>query len=169
MEVTIEIPDNLPKESVMRQVRELEEKLRREAACSAGQPPPDAVNDSCNRCRPDDLRILRAVKALVECGDIASARDMLSRLPQTVSPELDNWRRNLAEPYVTEMKTAENLNLRKDFAWLQENAAEFKGKWVALKDGILLNSHESQLRLVENLKQVGDLSGAMLFKVESQA
>lgn len=154
----------------MRRIRELEEKFRREAASFTGQPtmPPGGVNDSCAHCCRDDARILREVKTLVECGDIPSARNLLSSLPRTVSPELDIWRRNLAKPQVMESKAAANKSVRKDFDWLQENAVEYRGKWVAVKDGTLVSSHESQLRLVDELKQVGGLSGAMLFKVENQ-
>jgi len=172
MEKTIQIPDNLPEEFVERKLRALEDKLRRES----GQIPENLLRVSFVkgiRRLGDDVRnetpILRKIKKLVEVGDVAAAREMLSSLPETTSHELENWRRNLAipEPRLNQKATGKS-NRQKDFNWLQENADAHRGKWVALADGNLLGSCESQLELYHDLKRKGQTSDAMFVKIETQ-
>jgi hypothetical protein len=113
----------------------------------------------------EKLTLEEQVKKLVENGDIPEARNLLAAIPSGISQELDNWRRLLAPPKARAEKSASGGDTRKDIAWLENNAAEYRGKWVALKDGELLGSHESLLELHRLLKEAGRLEESLFIQL----
>jgi len=163
MEITIQIPDHLPEEFVARHVRELEEKLWKEAKASL-----NAANERRAANDEDAARISGKVKQLVEDGNISEARRLIAGPRRGASPEMDRWRMALAFPKAKQEKSATAGRLREDIEWLQNHGDAHQGKWVALKDGSLLGSHESQVALYHDLKQSGRLADAMFFKLENQ-
>jgi len=68
---------------------------------------------------------------------------------------------------IRQEKKATGGNMLKNTLWIQKNAAAYRGKWVALKNGKLLGSHESQVELYRNLKESGNISGSVFFRVEN--
>jgi transcriptional regulator with XRE-family HTH domain len=108
---------------------------------------------------------LEQVKKFVENGRISEARHLLSMIPPAKSPSLDHWRKVLARPEARLEKSATGGKFKEDVLWLQNHFMEHKGKWVALKHGILLGSHKSRLELHRTLKQSGKLTGAMFFRI----
>ena len=108
------------------------------------------------------------VKKLVENGQIAEAREIMSITQPGTSAVLDNWKRALAYPKAKSNKSAGGKNIKKDAAWLQNNSDKYKGKWIALKNGILLGAHESRIELRRSLKQAGKLPGAMFFRLDNE-
>lgn len=109
---------------------------------------------SSPRAEEEKLTLEEQVKKLVEDGDVPEARNFLAAIPSGISQELDNWRRVLSPPKARAEKSASGGDTRKDIAWLENHAAEYKGKWAALKDGELLGSHERLLELHRAMKQV---------------
>lgn len=107
------------------------------------------------------------VKKLVENSRIEEARDVLSTIPPGGPAVLDNWRRAAARPKAKLEKSATGGEMMKDALWLQNNSEKYKGKWIALKNGILLGSHESCVELRRSLKQTGKLTGAMFFRIDN--
>jgi hypothetical protein len=107
------------------------------------------------------------VKKLVENGNIEDAREVLSTFQPGTSTALDNWQRALASPKAKLEKSAGGENIKKDALWLQNNSDKYKGNWIALKNGILLGTHESRIELRRSLKQVGKLAGAMFFRIDN--
>jgi len=53
-------------------------------------------------------------------------------------PELQKMAHILAPPKVKVSKRASGASRRKDFAWLKQHSAQYRGQWVALKDGELV-------------------------------
>lgn len=106
------------------------------------------------------------IKILVENGRISEARNMLATIAPGVSPRLDNWRNVLAKPTVKVGETATGGTPKDDFLWLQKHFSEYKGQWVALKQGILLGSNKSRLELHRSLQQAGKLAGAMFVRID---
>jgi len=90
----------------------------------------------------------------------------LSRIPSEFSDKADYWHKVLAVPNVIQKKTATGGNIREDILWIQNNAESYKGKWVALKSGVLLGSHEKRAELQKILKQSEKLADAMFFQIE---
>ena len=112
-------------------------------------------------------KISEHVKKLVENGQIEDARDVLSTIQPGISAALDNWQRALSIPKAKLDESSEGKNLKEDALWLQNNSVKYKGKWIALKNGILLGAHESRIELRHSLKQAGKLSGTVFFRIDN--
>jgi hypothetical protein len=112
-------------------------------------------------------KISEHVRTLVENGQIADAREVLSTIQPGTSTALDNWQRALANPKAKLDKSAGGESIKKDALWLQDNSEKYKGNWIALKNGILLGAHESRIELRRSLKQAGKLAGTMFFRIDN--
>ncbi len=112
-------------------------------------------------------KISEHVKKLVENGQISEAREVLSTLQPGTSTVLDNWQRALAYPRAKLNKSVGGENIKEDAIWLQNNSDKYKGKWIALKNGILHGAHGSRIELRRSLKQVGKLVGTMFFRIDN--
>lgn len=113
-------------------------------------------------------RDLVKIRRLVEDGSLEEARHLLSLIPVGISDKFDNWHRVLAKPKVKAEKLATGQNIKTNFSWVQNESGKYKGKWVALKHGKLLGSHESRTELHQIIKQTDNLNGAMFFKVAEE-
>jgi len=111
-------------------------------------------------------RISGHVKRLVENGQIEDARNVLSTVQPGISGALDNWQRALSIPKAKLEKSSEGKNVKEDALWLRNNSEKYKGKWIALKNGILLGAHDSRVELRRTLKQTGRLSGSLFFRID---
>lgn len=111
-------------------------------------------------------KISEHVKKLVENGQIEDARNVLSTIQPGISTALDNWQRALSIPKAKLDKSSEGENIKEDALWLQDNSEKYKGKWIALKNGILLGAHESRIELRHSLKKTGKLAGTMFFRID---
>ena len=107
------------------------------------------------------------MKNLVENGRITEARNVLSDIQPGSSIKLDNWKRILAKPKAKISNSATGGKIKGDVAWLHKNSSHYKGRWIALKNGVLLDSDKSRVELHRSLKQAGKLSGAMFFRIGS--
>ncbi len=112
-------------------------------------------------------KVSEHVKNFVENGQIAEAREVMYSFHPGTSNVLDSWQRALAYPEAKLNKSAGGENIKDDAVWLQDNSEKYKGKWIALKNGILLGAHESRIELRRSLKQAGKLPGAMFFRIDN--
>jgi hypothetical protein len=112
-------------------------------------------------------RMSERVKKLVENGQVDDARKVLSTIQPGVSTTLDKWQNALAEPKAILDKPAAKTNIKEDARWLHNNSEKYSGKWIALKNGKLLGTHESRLKLRHTLKQAAKLPGAMFFRIDN--
>lgn len=111
-------------------------------------------------------RISRHINALIEAGGcVLEARRIVSKIRPGVSEKLDYWKKVLAEPVARLAGPGSGGDMRKDMMWLENNADKYKGKWIALKDGVLIGSHESRPELRRTLEQSGRLSETTFFKL----
>lgn len=116
---------------------------------------------------PNDERLTSEhLKKLVENGHISEARTLLSTIQFGRSFELDNWKRVLAEPDARKNESATGGEIKRCTSWLNKNSSnqKYRGKWVALKNGLLIDSHKSRVVLRNKVKQKGELSGVMFFR-----
>ena len=112
-----------------------------------------------------DEYIGRNIRNLVESGQVSEARLLLLSIPFGISSKLDNWRRVLAIPKARPGKAGTGVDIKQNSSWLLNNSGKFKGKWVALKEGRLLGSHESRIELHKQLTLANNLKGASFFKI----
>ena len=107
------------------------------------------------------------IRTLVENGRVSEAQNILSKIAPGISSRLDTWRKVLTRPTVRLEETTTGGNLTDDTRWLQQHSMNYKGQWVALKQGILLGSHANRLELHRYLKQLGKLAEAMFFRIDA--
>jgi hypothetical protein len=93
-------------------------------------------------------------------GTRSSDRQRIARLEFTVRELQEQLAKMLAPPvaHTVEEETSHWLTLNN--AWLREHKHEYRGKWVALRAGVLLGAHESRVALHRQLEQRGELAGS---------
>jgi len=94
------------------------------------------------------------VRQLLAKEHVLTARKLINALPpERISAEpLRQLRSLLAEPVVRRRLPA-RASRSADFDWLRHNANAYRGKWVAVANGGLLDSDESLDALLRRLRQ----------------
>jgi hypothetical protein len=123
------------------------------------------ISENSSLSMESDEYIVKNIEIFIEHGQVSNARLLLSSIPFGISSKLDNWRRVLAIPKVKPEKVATGVDIKQNSSWLLNNSKNFKGKWVAIKNGILLGSHESRIELHRQLTFSNKVIGATFFKV----
>tara|TARA_B100001750_G_scaffold248031_1_gene276301 strand:+ start:3584 stop:4045 length:462 start_codon:yes stop_codon:yes gene_type:complete len=105
----------------------------------------------------------RQVVTLLEGGRVQQARELAAGAG-------GEWAEVLRPPQVRvgrEAAPGSEARFAADRAWLRENgaAAEYRGKWVALRRGELLGADESRRVLHRRLQQTGSLHEVMFVRV----
>jgi len=110
-------------------------------------------------------QICEYIKELIENSCVTEARRLVSDIRPGVSEELDYWKKVLALPVARVTKPLADTDPKKDMLWIEKNADNYKGRWVALKNGELIGSHESYIELHRTLKQSGRITGSFFFRI----
>jgi hypothetical protein len=106
------------------------------------------------------------VVSLVDAGRIAEARQLVGLLVQASStPALEQWSKVLAPPGVRSEAEATGAPLTRNAEWLRVNAEAHAGKWVALREGALVDEDTSRVALQRRLEQAGSLTGITFVRV----
>jgi len=120
--------------------------------------PPEVSEGEDLEATPENAeRISRHIKALVEASCVPEARRIVSEIRPGVSEKLDYWKKVLAKPVARLAGPGSGGDMRKDMMWIENNADDYKGRWVALRNGVLLGNHESRVELRQILRQSGKL------------
>jgi hypothetical protein len=73
--------------------------------------------------------------------------------------EIQEYARLFAPARVLPTQEHSNSNQNANIAWLKAHGSEYRGKWVALKDGHLLGA---EITLKELVQRIGDVTDVML-------
>jgi len=105
------------------------------------------------------------IKQLVENHRIMEARQRLSQASKAgiLSTTLKEWQLVLKEPQVSVKNEATGVGLNENYQWLKKNAEKFKGLWVALSKGVLIDSHDNLTILRQTLEKSGKLTHDIAF------
>ena len=101
--------------------------------------------------QPEDL--LRAIGLALGAGAHIAARE-LSALGAGSFPDdvrLRQFAETLAPPKVVATRPAQDCGVRANRDWLKVHSDEYRGKWVALRKGVLLDACDS----IDQLKKRG--------------
>lgn len=111
---------------------------------------------------PEDF--LGAVQLAFAAGAHLAARRLSSQGAAQYPDhrELQRYARVLAPPKVTQSNLPSNPTLKANRDWLMMQGDQYRGQWVALRDGELLESAPSLKSLAE---QIEDTKGVLLTKV----
>ena len=87
----------------------------------------------------------RQIAQLVQGDRVGEARRYLAALPADRYPGLDRWRTVLAAPVVSVLEEdgTDASDMAPNARWLEEHAAAHTGRWVALREGRLIDSDAS--------------------------
>lgn len=106
------------------------------------------------------------VASLVEAGRITDARQLVGLLAQaSQSPALERWSQVLAPPVVRLENQATGSPLTRNAEWLRANSETHVGKWVALRDGTLVDEDPSRVALQRRLEQANALEGVTFVRL----
>jgi Arc/MetJ-type ribon-helix-helix transcriptional regulator len=113
---------------------------------------------------PDEL--VRAIRQALETGEAGRARQLALEGTQRypAHAELHQYARVLAPPAtrVVPASPASRASVKANGAWLHAHRTAYHGRWVALRDGVLVRDADSFETLVANLD---DTTGLLLTKV----
>ncbi|MDC0709899.1 hypothetical protein POL68_15605 [Stigmatella sp. ncwal1] len=100
------------------------------------------------------------VASLVEVGRITEARQLVGLLAQaSPAPSLERWSQVLAPPVVHSENEATASPFARNAEWLRQNSEDHVGKWVALREGSLVDEDPSRVVLQRRLAQANALEG----------
>lgn len=113
------------------------------------------------------MDLLSQIRVSVENELIPKARKLLACAIQLgVDSELLNrWRRVLALPLLKPQTGATATGTKASVAWLRHNASQYRGKWVALRDGQLVAVADKRIQLHKMLKNERDISNTTVMHV----
>jgi hypothetical protein len=117
---------------------------------------------------PDECsRPVASVIRCVEAGDIRGARVALeAAVRRGLSPDLvAKWRRVLAPPTVTRATGQSRASVDASAKWLRERSSEYRGRWVALRQNVVVDSDASRAALYARLKAASYLDGVLLVHI----
>ncbi|HEX5702394.1 MAG TPA: hypothetical protein VFX97_04155 [Pyrinomonadaceae bacterium] len=102
--------------------------------------------------------ILRAVDLSLGIGAHVAARELATQGAQIhpENAELQKYARILAPARITDKRPTLDVKPKANIEWLKANRLTFKGKWVALKSGVLVGAADSRQALTD---QVGETKG----------
>jgi hypothetical protein len=100
------------------------------------------------------ISLLSQVRIAVENESIPRARKLLRRAIQLgmENEPLNYWRRVLAPPLAKPQAAATGIGTKASITWLHRYAAQYRGKWVALRDGELIADADTRVQLHRMLK-----------------
>ncbi|MGH2538585.1 MAG: hypothetical protein ACRDHL_14440 [Candidatus Promineifilaceae bacterium] len=101
----------------------------------------------------------RAIRLAIQAGAHLIARHLAEQgtAQYAEDVELQQMSRTLAPPVVRRVERKPSTGWAADREWLKAHWDEYRGRWVALKDGQFLAAADS---LDELVSQVGDIKGA---------
>lgn len=114
--------------------------------------------------REEDKSLEQFVKALWGAA-YSKTKGLVLCLRLKSHPEEDVIVMELQAPVKSDAP-ARKRSFQADFEWIRKNAFQYRGDWIAIKEGKLLGNDRSRRALRSRLKEAGLLKGAAFFKVE---
>jgi hypothetical protein len=104
----------------------------------------------------------RAIDLALMAGAHLSARNLAEQGAEIHfdSEELEKYARILAPPRVSNRQPSIVIKPNANITWLRANRDQYKGRWVALKDGVLIadaGSHDALIAQIGQTKRTGIL------------
>jgi hypothetical protein len=110
---------------------------------------------------------LEHLRRRVEAGDVCGARQLLREIVAQHGTPVDvmRWHRVLSEPRAIVKQESSGGGLRENAAWMRDHADEFRGQWLALKRGDLLDSDPRLADLHRRIESSGDLDSVVFVRI----
>src|SRR5437868_6291246 len=105
------------------------------------------------------------IRRLVEANRVEDARRYANERLAEGDASVASWANLLRPPRVTTSSYRARSDFGADDAWLRTNRETFLGRWVALRNGDLLDSDVALRPLVDRLTERGIIEGALVVQV----
>jgi hypothetical protein len=115
---------------------------------------------------PPPIPPIEHVRRLVEASQVDEARRYVEERLAEGDTSIEDWARLLRLPRVRTSPRRAHGDLGADHAWLRDNREAFRDRWVALRDGKLLDADIALRALVARLKERGQIEGAFVVQVD---
>lgn len=115
---------------------------------------------------PPPLSAAEHVRRLAEAGRVEEARRYVQEHLSGGDADLERWSQLLRPPLAKTSPRRSRGDFGADNAWLRENRDAFLGRWVALRDGKLLDSDATLRLLLDRLTASGSEDGAFIVRVD---
>lgn len=106
------------------------------------------------------------VRYLVEAGRVVEARQRVAERLAAGETDMEHWAKLLREPRTAAVAIPPSSDFGPDYRWLAEHRATFHHRWVALRNGALLDADETLAALIQRLTTRGDIDGAFVVQVD---
>lgn len=106
----------------------------------------------------------RRVERLLEDGRFQEARQLAAELQELGLAPAGGWADLLKPGAVRTSPASCRGDFSENMAWLSANRSSFGGRWVALRDGHVLDSDQQLKSLVQRLRQAGLAANALLVR-----
>ncbi|GAB4459566.1 MAG: hypothetical protein Fur0044_52260 [Anaerolineae bacterium] len=116
-------------------------------------------------CQPEEL--LRTIDLALSL-ELSSLAIKLAQQGRRLFPKherIQQAARVLTPPVGREVSTAYTQNLSASQLWLREHAPEYRGRWVAVREGELVATGESLQELTTVIGEDEDLTNTLISKV----
>jgi len=110
---------------------------------------------------------LEELRGQVEAGDVRGARQLLREIVRRhgTSAEVVRWQHVLAEPRAVATEKTSGGGLRENAAWIRGHGDQFRGQWVALRGGNLLESDRRLSALHRRIERSGDIESVIFVRI----
>jgi hypothetical protein len=115
---------------------------------------------------PPPLPPAEHVRRLVEAGRVDDARRYVDERLAVGDTSVESWAKLLRPPRLAASARRARSDFAADNAWLREHREAFLSRWVALRDGELLDADVNLRALVDRLTERGAIEGAFVVQVD---
>jgi hypothetical protein len=110
---------------------------------------------AATKVEPPPLTPAEHIRHLVEANRVEEARRYAAERLAVGDPSVESWAKLLRPPRVTTSSYRTRRDFGADYAWLRENREAFRGRWVALMSGELLDTDAALRPLLDRLQERG--------------
>jgi hypothetical protein len=115
---------------------------------------------------PPPIPPVEHVRRLVEANRVEEARHYVDERLAQGDKSVEGWAKLLRPPRVRTSPRRAHGNFAADHAWLRQHREAFLDRWVALRDGELLDADITLRALVERLTERDQIEGAFVVRVD---
>jgi hypothetical protein len=123
-------------------------------------------NDRPPPMTPPPIPPAEHVRRLVEANRVEEARRYVDERLAPGDTSVEGWANLLRPPRVETSPRRVRGDFGADYAWLREHREAFLDRWVALRDGVLLDVDITLRALVDRLTDRGPIEGAFVVRVD---
>jgi len=116
---------------------------------------------------PSQAELSAQIRELIAANHVEAARSLLETAAarEPLGADLARWARALERPRPSSFPVTGPGRLP-DYEWLRDHSHEYRGKWVAVLDGVLLAQNDALATLLLDVRRQGVEDRVLIHKIE---